>query len=68
MSDVDNVVAMADAEYALCKSEAKEAGKPHAVTLSIIECRHGLKRRKLRNYRANHYAPSRQRRTTTEEM
>jgi hypothetical protein len=54
-----NLVELADGEYALEKEKARRCGRPHSVTIQIINKRFGLKNSKLRNYRANNYSRKR---------
>lgn len=59
-----NLIELADGEYALAKEEARRAGRPHSVTLTLISRRFGLTKRALHHYRANNYSRKKTRRTT----
>jgi len=47
------------AEYDEEKAKARAAGHGHSVTHASISKRHGLPPTALKNFRTNHYTPSR---------
>jgi hypothetical protein len=49
-------VEIADGEYIVEKRRACEEGRPHTVTIEIINRRYKLSKRELHNYRANYYS------------